>query len=67
MRSFELFYDDLHSHAQHRLCSALHTTPEENNWDVFPIAIIESNTDENDEEEPKNLASDNDPEKGRQT
>jgi len=41
MYSFEVYYEDLTPAAQHRLKEAFNTSPEEENWDISPIAVIE--------------------------
>lgn len=44
-KAFEIFYQDLTESAQHYLCKAFKTTPEEENWDVCPLAIVEKEED----------------------
>jgi hypothetical protein len=39
--TFEIYYDDLTEEAQKRLCEAFQTSPEEENWDVMPLTLIE--------------------------
>ena len=46
MVTFEIFFKDLTAEAQSRLCQEFKTSPEEENWDVFPIAIIEREFEE---------------------
>ena len=41
MHTFEIFYADLTPEARHRLLNTFATTPEEENWDIFPLAVIE--------------------------
>ena len=41
MREFEIFYKDLTEKAQKELCKVWDTTPEDENWDVFPLAFLE--------------------------
>ena len=40
-KRMEIYFDDLTLEAQMKLLEAFQTTPEEENWDVFPIAVIE--------------------------
>jgi len=37
---FEIMFDDLTEDAQKRLLEAFNTAPEEENWDIFPIAEL---------------------------
>lgn len=46
MATFEIYFKDLTKEAQARLCQEFKTSPEEENWDVFPIAIIEREFEE---------------------
>lgn len=39
-KQFEIFFKDLSKEAQDRLCKELNTTPEEQNWDVFPMTVL---------------------------
>jgi hypothetical protein len=39
--TFEIHFSDLTEDAQRRLCKAFGTTPREENWDVFPVTVIE--------------------------
>jgi len=41
MKTFEIFFRDLTEKAQNELCRIFNTTPEEENWDVFPIATLD--------------------------
>ncbi|MFA5394451.1 MAG: hypothetical protein WC346_00345 [Methanogenium sp.] len=41
MKQFEIFFRDLTEEAQKNLCEAFGTSSEEENWDVFPIVVIE--------------------------
>ena len=41
MKKFEIFYDDLTTPAQTQLCKVFKTSPEEENWDDIPLAIVE--------------------------
>jgi len=44
----EIYFDDLTPEAQMKLLQAFQTTPEEENWDIFPIAVTEKEfVDEN--------------------
>ncbi len=36
----EIYFDDLSLEAQMKLLKAFQTTPEEENWDIFPIAVM---------------------------
>jgi hypothetical protein len=46
MVTFEIFFKDLTEEAQARLCQEFGTSPEDENWDVFPIAVIERELEE---------------------
>ncbi len=37
---FEIYFDDLRPEAQQRLLNKLDTSPEDENWDVVPIAVF---------------------------
>jgi hypothetical protein len=37
---FEIMYNDLNVNAQIRLCETFNTHPDEENWDVHPLAIV---------------------------
>ena len=41
MVTFEIYFKDLTEEAQAKLCKEFQTTSEDENWDVFPLAIIE--------------------------
>ena len=41
MKTFEIYFDDLTEEAKQRLMESFGTTPEEENWDLFPLAILE--------------------------
>ena len=41
MSSFEIYFNDLTQEAQDRLLETFNTTPEDENWDIAPLAIIE--------------------------
>ena len=41
IKKVEIYFEDLTLEAQMKLLQAFQTTPEEENWDVFPIAVIE--------------------------
>jgi hypothetical protein len=41
MSIFEIYFNDLVPEAQDRLLEAFTTTPEDENWDIAPLAIIE--------------------------
>lgn len=38
---FEIYFRDLTEDAQLELCEEFETTPEDENWDIQPIAVIE--------------------------
>ena len=40
MKTFEIYFRDLTKEAQGELCEIFETLPEEENWDVFPLAFI---------------------------
>ena len=46
MITYEIFYHDLTEEAQLLLCEALNTTPEEENWDSFSLAVIQREAEE---------------------
>jgi hypothetical protein len=46
MATFEIYFKDLTEEAQARLCEEFQTFPEAENWDVFPIAVIERELEE---------------------
>ncbi len=41
----EIYFDDLKPEAQKDFLEKLDTTPEDENWDVFPIAVFEREED----------------------
>ena len=41
----EIYFDDLKPDAQKEFLEKLGTTPEDENWDVFPIAVFEREED----------------------
>lgn len=41
MRSYSIYFEDLERYAQKDLCKAFQTTPEEENWELSPLATIE--------------------------
>ena len=45
MPSFEILYKNLTKETQANLCVAWNTCPEDENWDVIPVAIIEQEED----------------------
>ena len=45
MKSFEIYYRHLTKEAQKDLCEALNTTPDNENWEIVPLAIIEREED----------------------
>ena len=40
LREFEILFDDLTKESQKRLCKEFKTSPEEENWEIIPIAYI---------------------------
>jgi len=40
-KTFEIYLSDLSKEAQAQLCAIWNTTPEEENWDTMPLAVIE--------------------------
>jgi Fic family protein len=50
MLSYSIYFQDLTKKAQKQLCEALHTTEKEENWDAFPLFIIERYAE--DQEDP---------------
>ena len=36
----EIYFDDLKPEAQQEFLDKLGTTPEDENWDIFPIAVF---------------------------
>lgn len=45
--TIEIYYRDLIPKKQKELCESWHTTERDENWDVFPIASIEREMEEN--------------------
>ena len=41
MKVFEIMFHDLNEEAQAELLKEYGTTAEEENWDVYPLAVIE--------------------------
>lgn len=41
MKSFEIYFSDLTPEAQAGLLQAFQTTESDENWDVFPLAVLE--------------------------
>ena len=52
---FEIHYEDLTEVAQYYLCKAFKTTPEKENWNSFPITVIERELEEKVVEQPVTL------------
>ena len=48
---FEIYFEDLTDVAQHYLCKALKTTPEEENWETIPLVVIDRELKEEKKEE----------------
>lgn len=46
VKKVEIYFKDLTPEAQNRLLNEFETTAEEENWDVFPIAEIESEVED---------------------
>jgi len=46
-RTFEIYFDDLNPEAQRNLLATFGTTEEEENWDIFSLATIEKEDEEN--------------------
>jgi len=46
MPQIEIYYRDLTPEAQTRLLEAFKTSVEEENWEVFPLAVIERENDQ---------------------
>jgi hypothetical protein len=46
MVTYEIFFKDLTKEAQARLCQEFQTTPEDENWEVAPLAIIDREMEE---------------------
>ncbi len=46
VKTFEIYFDDLNEDAKERLTETFKTTQEDENWDVFPIAVIEREIDD---------------------
>jgi hypothetical protein len=40
-KTVEIYFDDLTIEAQENLLEEFHTTKKEENWDVFPITVID--------------------------
>uniref|UniRef100_A0A6H1ZCZ4 Uncharacterized protein n=1 Tax=viral metagenome TaxID=1070528 RepID=A0A6H1ZCZ4_9ZZZZ len=41
MKSFSIHFSDLTKDAQEELCEEFQTTPQEENWDIIPLATID--------------------------
>jgi len=41
LETFNIYFHDLREDCQKELCEIFKTTPEKENWDVFPITIIQ--------------------------
>ena len=46
MKSFEIYFRDLTPEAQAGLLKSFETTEDEENWNVFPLAVIEREDEE---------------------
>ena len=46
VKSFEIYFRDLNSEGQADLMNEFQTSEGEENWDVFPIAVIDREMDE---------------------
>ena len=51
--TFEIYYEDLTEAAQHYLCKAFETTPEEEFRNPSPLAVIERELEEEVAEQPE--------------
>jgi hypothetical protein len=40
-KTFQIFFRDLNQEAQKNLCEAFNTTEQDENWEVFPLFILE--------------------------
>ncbi len=40
-RTVEIYFDDLNEDAKERLTETFKTTQEHENWDIFPLSVIE--------------------------
>ncbi len=43
---FEIYFRDLVPEVQQQLLEEFHTTEDDENWEVFPIAVIDREEDE---------------------
>ena len=41
LETFNIYFHDLREDCQKELCEIFKTTPEKENWDVFPVTIIQ--------------------------
>ena len=48
--TFEIYYQDLTEEAQHYLDKTFKTIPEDENWDPIPLAVIERELEQKEEE-----------------
>ena len=46
LKSFEIYFHDLNLEAQVQLLKEFETREEDENWEVFPIAVIDREMDE---------------------
>lgn len=46
VKSFEIYFHDLNSEAQANLLEEFETSEKDENWDVFPIAVIDREMEE---------------------
>ena len=46
---FEIYFDDLRADVQQRLLNKLDTSPEDENWDLVPLAIFAREKDKEDD------------------
>jgi len=49
MKVFEIYFDDLTKESQEALLKEFETSVEDENWDTFPIAVIERYEGDGDE------------------
>ena len=46
LKTFAIYFDELNSEAQANLLDEFETREEDENWDAFPIAVIDREMDE---------------------
>ncbi len=45
VKTFEIYFDDLNEDAKDRLNETFKTAQEDENWDIFPLMVIEREID----------------------